>query len=320
MSEPFCDYVGVTVPFESWEGLRLSVSAELDAIGMSVEVDQERNVLWRTPDSFGTVKAARVGAVWSLGLSGQVCAGLRAAGRFHALLAAVGAQPHRVTRLDASLDLQVDASPIVDALAQAGRAGSLSLTRKRIKPQQVETHIGLRADGALSGTVYLGSKHADVRMVVYDKQHERASRKQPPCGPLTRYELRLRSGVGVSLRDCATPAAVFWHHAAPDFLPLPAGVPEWAPAGDGFVLERLVPLLPSQRLKRRVEASTEVRALLSLARECGPFGIELLVAHIRSLDGGAGVSPAATACARASVSSPALVAAAEPACGTVARA
>jgi hypothetical protein len=300
VSEPFCDYVGVTVPSDAWEGLRVEVSAELDAIGMSVEVDQERQVLWRSADTFGTVKASRVGGVWSFGCSGSVCAGLRAAGRFMAMLAAIGARPHRVTRLDASLDLQVDAAPIVDAVAQAGRNGDLALTRKRIKPQQVETHIGVRADGALSGTVYLGSRHADVRMVVYDKQHERACRKLPNIGPQTRYELRLRSGVGVTLRDVASPAAVFWHHVAPDFLPLPDGAPTWAPEGQGFELERVAPLLPSQRLLRRLEASADVRALLSLASECGPFGVELLVSRIRAMGGGAGVSPAAAACAAAS--------------------
>lgn len=84
MSEPFCDFVGVTVPAEHWDALRVDMSAELDAIGMHVELDQERAVLWRSSDARGTVNAKRVGMVWAIGCSGSVCAGLRLAGRFEA--------------------------------------------------------------------------------------------------------------------------------------------------------------------------------------------------------------------------------------------
>ena len=285
MSEPFCDFVGVTVPAAEWEGLRVDLSAELDAIGMGAEVDQERAVLWRSADGFGTVKASRVGAVWAIGCSGTVCAGLRAAGRFMAYLSAIGARPHRVTRLDASVDYQVDAAPLVASIAQAGRRGELSLTRKRIPANAVESYTGLRADGAETGTVYCGTKLADVRMVVYDKQHERARRRLPDSGPLVRYELRLRGGTGVTLRDCAEPAGVFWHYAAPDFLPAPVEAPAWVAGGTGYELARVEPLTPAQRLKQRVDTSVELAALLALAGECGPYGVEFLVSQIRQRAG-----------------------------------
>ncbi len=303
MSEPFCDFLGVTVPSEHWADLRHDIEAELDSIGMSVELDQDRAVLWRSSDARGTVNAKRVGMVWAIGCSGSVCAGLRLAGRFNAYLAAIGTRPHRVTRLDASVDVPVDASPVVAAIAAAGRRGELSLTRKKIQPPQIETHMGTRADGAESGTVYCGSKQADVRMVVYDKQHERMHRwKLPDCGPLTRYELRLRGGTGVTLRDAAEPAAVFWHFAAPDFLQGPQlldSIAAWSPGGTGFDLAKFEPFPPGQRLRRRVRDSADIVALLKLAELAGPFGFDLLVAEMRKLIpasvGVQGPAPAETA-------------------------
>lgn len=294
MGEPFADFVGVTVPEEDWEGLRVDVSAVLDVIGMQVEVDEARSVLWRSPDAVGTVKASKVGRVWALGCSGTVCAGLRAFKVFTAYLSAVGQRPHRVTRLDASLDVAEDAAPVVQAITAKGRQGGLSLTRKAIPPTEVLALTAARPDGAVSGTVYCGSKRADVRMVVYDKQLERARHRLPDCGPLTRYELRLKGGAGITLRDCAEPASVFWHYVAPDFLSRPEGVPSWTPHGSGFVIDRPSPALPAARLKTRVELSTEVDALLNLAAEVGPHGFGLLVSLLKQRAGGRGL-PAETA-------------------------
>ena len=239
--KPFCDFLGVTVPAESWDALRLDVAAELDGVGMAVEVDEPRTVLWRSPDGYGTVKASRVGKVWSLGTSGSVCAGLRLVGRFNDYLAAIGTRPHRVTRLDASVDVPVDAAPIVAEVTRAGRAGALTLTRQSIKPADVTSFTGVRVDGAITGTVYLGPRRGNARMVVYDKRHERLSRKLPDVGDLTRYELRLRASSGITLRDASDPAPVFWHHAAPGFLPLPPDAPSWVPGGSGFDIERTPP-------------------------------------------------------------------------------
>lgn len=259
---------------------------------MGVEVESEKSVLWRTPAATGTVKADRIGKVWKLGTSGSVCAGLRAAGRFESYLAAIGGFPHRVTRLDASVDVPVDAAPIVAEVTRAGQAGELQLTRKSVQPRDVLSYSGVRVDGAISGTVYVGPRRADVRMVVYDKRHERIARKLPDIGNLTRYELRLRSGTGVTLRDAADPAGVFWHYASPGFLPSPPGAPSWVPGGTGFELAKLPPQLPAARLQRRVELSSELGSLLALALEVGPYGVELLCSLIRKRARGAGVSPA----------------------------
>ena len=294
MSEPFADFIGVTVPAVDAPGLHAELSLELEGLGLSLERDDERVKLWRAGgDGWGTVREEMRGQVWAVGISGTICAGLRAERRMQAVLAAIAARPHRVTRLDASLDIREDAAPVVARIAAAGRAGELALTRKRIPPNTVETHLGLRVDGVESGTVYCGSRSAEARMVVYDKRHERMSRKLPDVGNLTRYECRLRGGLGISLRDCAEPAAVFWHHAAPDFLPRPDGVAEWVPAGEGFAIDRVPPPTPFQRMLALLDQSPDVRRLLALADQVGPYGLRSLVTRIEAMAGrGAGVSPA----------------------------
>lgn len=285
--EPFADFIGVTVPADHWPDLAVELRPELEGLGMSLERDEERVKLWRSGgDGWGTVKQEARGQVWAVGISGTVCAGLRAAGRLASVLAMVGARPHRTTRLDAAMDVREDAAPVVARLTAAGRRGELALTRKRIAPATVETHLGLRVDGVESGTVYLGGRSAEARMVVYDKRHERISRKLPDAGNLTRYELRLRGGLGISLRDCIEPGPVFWHHVAPDFLPAPDGVAAWTPAGEGFALERLPPPSPAARMLALLERSPDVRQLLTLADQAGPFGLRMLVQRLEAMAAG----------------------------------
>lgn len=287
--EPFADFIGVTVPAGEWSDLHAELVPELEGLGMSLEVDSDQVKLWRTGgDGYGTVQEKRIGQVWAIGVSGTVCAGLRVARRMQSFLAAVGSRPHRVTRLDASLDLPIDAAPVVARIAAAGRRGELALTRKAIAPNTVETHLGLRVDGVESGTVYCGSKSAEARMVVYDKRHERLSRKLPDAGDLTRFECRLRGGLGITLRDCAEPASVFWHHVAPDFLPRPDGVVAWAPGAEGFVLDKLEPPTPYARMLAVLDQSSDVRRLLTLADQVGPYGLRTLLARIEAMARGAG--------------------------------
>jgi hypothetical protein len=163
-------------------------------------------------------------------------------------------------------------------------------------PADVLAYTGTRFDGVVTGTVYLGTRRADARMVIYDKQHERITRKLMDVGSLTRFELRLKTRSGVTLRDASQPAGVFWHYAAPEFLPAPSNAPEWVAGGSGYDLPPSEPLLASQRLLRKLEGSPEVAALLALAHACGPYGVELLISHLRERATGAkGGLPALTA-------------------------
>lgn len=279
---PFCDALTVSMPLEVWPEVRSAVVPELDAIGLSVEVDRDRLALWRAIDGGGIVRSEVVSGVRTLYASGGVCAALRAAGRWAGYLGALGTAPHRVTRLDATVDLHTDAPPIIDSVAALGRSGGVSLTRKAVRPRDVTTLLSVRSDGVLSGTVYLGARRASVRLCVYDKRKERMDRGLPDVGPLTRYELRLGGETGVSLRDAHDPAGAFWHYMPAPLLAAPLGTLPWSGSGLGFDVERPAPLSPAERLHRRVQDSAELLALVRLASEF-PGGLDYLCAKTRKM-------------------------------------
>lgn len=283
MTEVFADYVGVTFPVEEWAEVRQGVGPCLDAIGATVEVDEPGSVLWRSGPT-GTVKAKRYGPVMALSASGAVLAGLRVAKLLGVYLSAVAAKPHTVTRLDASMDVPEPTAPVLRRIVdKAASPDGLRLTRKRVEERHVTRLVSRLPNGDDTGTCYVGSKSAEVRLCVYDKRLERLERKLGDCGPLTRYEVRLKSQVGVTLRDVVEPAAVFWHFVAPDVLERPAGVPDWVPNGEGFVVSHVEPPTPLARLRRRVETSADARALVALADEVGPYGFAMLVTELRKL-------------------------------------
>jgi hypothetical protein len=286
----FADQVGITVPRDEWAALRSRVAPLLDEAGMVVDVSGDDGALWRQrrEDGPGTVKAIRRGAIWCLGTSGAALTALRAARLFGEYLRALGEGPHRVTRLDATTDVLTDAAPVVAEVSRLGYAGELALTRKSVLPQYVTRFMGQRFDGVESGTVYVGSHQAEVRLVVYDKAHERWSKCQVTIPHTARYELRLFSGVGCSLRDCYDPSAVFWHYMPGNVLARPSGVPAWSPGGDGYVVgDRAIPAGPAALLRKRVSDSPEIGRLLELAESSGPYGFELLVSCLRQRYAGA---------------------------------
>lgn len=289
---PFCDALTVTFPDDLWRDVRNAIVPELDALGMAVECDRDRLVLWRSACGFGTVRAEVTNGVRVLAVSGVVCGSLRSIGRWGAFLAAVGQFPHRVTRLDATHDVAVDAPAILVAAAAASRTGDLALTRKKVRPRDVTQLLSLRDDGELSGTVYIGGRRSAARLCLYDKRKERMDRAMHDPGPLTRYELRLGAGVGVSLRDAYDPIALFWHFMPSEILCAPSGAPAWSPGDVGYSLDRPAPLTPAERLYRRMQDSAELAALITLASEF-PGGVNMLAAEImrRGLIRGGGVSP-----------------------------
>lgn len=304
IGDVFCDHLTTTIPADDWDALRAELSPLFDAIGAAVEFDTDRMIQWRA--GAGTCRAARVGAVVALSATGAFLAGLRCARIFNDYVASIGAHPHRVTRLDASRDVPCDTAPVLAALTEkVSSAEGVHVTRKRVKPEDCTRYVSRRPDGQDTGSLYLGPKHADVRPVIYDKRKERIDAGLADVGPLTRYELRVRSGVGPSLRDACEPGPLFWHFMAPDVLGLPEGIAAWTPHGEGFALERREPPLPAARLVRRVEASADVAALLALADEVGPGGFDFLVSQLRKLHGrqGRGVGAAAPT----ETASPALV-------------
>ena len=278
MGTVFADALQVTFDRADWRALRLQLLPLTDTLGCETQIDQPalESALWRDP-SGGTLSVKRYGSVASLGASGRFLATLRSASFLLEYLSIIGTVPHKVTRLDASMDVDVDAPPVLHRLVKRARTGDgLQLTRKRVPSGHVTTYLGTRLDGRVSGTAYIGSRTAPVRLCVYDKQKERVDAGQLDAAPCLRYELRVRNGL-VTLRDAAEPSAIFWN-SMQHVLRRPAGVPDWSPAVDAFVPERAV-VDPDTRLRRRVESSADLAALVALADSL-PGGRARLFAEI----------------------------------------
>ena len=237
-SEVFCDFVGVTFDQVHWPEVRQGIEPCLQSIGAFVEFEDDKSALWRSGD--GTVKAKRYGSVMSLGASGVACGALRLAAVFGNYLAAIGTVPHNVTRLDASRDVVEDTPPVLDRIVEkSSSAEGLALSRKRVSPRDVTRLVARRPDGLDTGTCYVGSRNAEVRAAIYDKREERLSRGLIDVGPLTRYELRLKSGVGVTLRDALEPEKVFWHFMSPAIFATQPNVEPWVSHAVGFKVDWL---------------------------------------------------------------------------------
>lgn len=299
MAEIFADDLRCTLPPVAWDDLKPEFESLLVDAGFVPDFKTDRAIQWRNEG--GTVRSEASRLVRVLSLSGRSLAALRLVGMAGAFLGAIGSQPHRVTSLHATLDRKERTSDVLARLlAKAESEGGIRAGRKRIPVGDLQRHVQRLPDGSDTGTTYFGGKSVEIRPVVYDKRQERISRGLPDLGfDLTRYELRLRSGVGVTLRDAHDPAAVFWHYMAPDFLERPEGVPMWVSHAEGFECEKYDRPLPAARLLRAVEASEQLPHLVRLAGTF-PGGVDFLCALVRRMDHGVdiegvqGPSPALT--------------------------
>jgi hypothetical protein len=280
-SNVFADRVQVTVDRMDYRAVRLQVLPILDSLGATPLYDRPASEegLWQLPDR-GTFKVTPYGRVAALGASGRVLGALRAAAMLGEFLHALGTVPHKVTLLDATMDVAADAPPIVHAAYdRAARGEGYQLSRKRVPSSAVGKYFGQRLDGRESGTVWIGSKQADVRLTIYDKQHERQCVGVLDALPCTRYELRLRRP-GLTLRDVHEPCEVFWCHMA-GALPRPAGVGPWEAFGTGFQLPRKDVPDPVDRFRMRMQCSSDLASLLALA-DTLPGGRALFLRELAS--------------------------------------
>jgi hypothetical protein len=286
---PFCDWLSCSFPLGDLETVRERLLPVLDLVPCEHLLDRSTAVPSWTyrPVGGGVIRLGRQHQVGVLSASGGALPVLRSLGAYGPYLMAIGAGPHRVTRLDATVDIATDAPRVITSLAERARRGYMRVSRKAIPAAVVVTKLGLDARGALTGSVYLGSRFARVQPLVYDKRHEQECRGLPDPGPWLRYELKFKGGAdpGLSLRDAWEPGPLFWHYASPDLLQAPEGVIPWTPYGEGFKVETGPELPPGARLKRMVEDSPAVDRLVQLAHECGPGGPALLRALLeRRLD------------------------------------
>jgi hypothetical protein len=223
--------------------------------------------------------------------SGAVLSVFRAAGVLEQYLALLGAVPHRITRLDAALDLPVDGPQILRALESRYPSDNVSLTRKSLRVTRL--YSARRSDGQLTGTWYVGHRsNARVTARVYDKQNEVLEKTGVESPPRTRYELTFKKDLGCTLRDCLMPASLFYQYASGTLLERPEGIPDWVPDKDADWSSVPVDVaLPYEVFCRRVELSPEIDRLAELAAQFGEVGQPVLIrAFKRALSNKLGVA------------------------------
>ena len=291
VADVFCDYLSVTCHPEAsfYDDLYVWCVAEWP---VRFDVD---GVVGFDVGSHGLVSLAkdRNHKFHRSSASGDALRRMREIGAFGDYLSLLSAVPHKVTRLDAALDVPVDFPVIYGALMARYPDDRVALTRK----QMVVTHdVSARlSDGVRTGTWYVGKKSkARVTAAVYDKQEEAFAKRGEILPPTTRYEMRFSKDLGCTLRDAYMPKSLFYEFASPAILDRPDQVPSWTPHGESWQGEPVEPKLTYTQLLNRIDNSPELLALQRMAVDLGEPGIELLLNRIgRSLRGQLSKSEAA---------------------------
>lgn len=199
--------------------------------------------------------------------SGAFLGALRKVGLYRDYVNILGSVGHKVTRLDAALDVAVDAPQVLASLCSV-YGGSYSFGRKALRTKTIfETR---ESDNALTGTWYAGHRSkARVSGRVYDKQQERLNHGII-TPPLTRYELTFRKDYGCSLWDALMPKDIFYSHSSGLIDPPADGFAQWDSRGlVPWTAEPVDTTLTIEKFSRSVEHSVE---LTYLARKGARFG------------------------------------------------
>jgi hypothetical protein len=268
-----CDWLDVTYAPDNCPYPELNLL--LLGAGFSLTRSQDAHRCYVPPSGRGMLKVTHAHRFAKVSMSGGCCASLRASGLWDEALFILGSSPHRVTRLDAALDVSLDAADVLDKLRRKYPAGEVFLSRKA---QRVTEFTSIRADGRRSGTYYVGHKDKARQSIrVYDKSLQMLDVYGESIATTTRYEVTARKDYGATLRDAAVPESIFWHIAAPAILKAPKGVPVWTPNLDQVWTHKASTFTAYEVMRNRVENSPELDALLDLADSVGPCGRTMLL-------------------------------------------
>ena len=273
----FCDWLDVTYPPDDFPYPALN-SFLLD-LEFEVERDRGGAYLYIPPAGRGVVKLSASSRWAKASLSGGACGWLREASAWEEILFLLGTSPHRVTRLDSAVDLACDAADFIADLRSRYPSGVVHLGRKGLA---VSVMLSVRGDGRESGTFYVGHRSAARQTLrVYDKSLELLQKYGEFAPPTTRVEVTARKDCGATLRDAAMPDSLFWHIACPSVLvKRPEDVPMWDPNSDETFSAPAREIDPVSILRRRIEGSAELDALMALADSIGSEGRRLMLKEL----------------------------------------
>lgn len=282
LHSPFCDSLNVTVPFEHSDELQASCRPLLSELGAS----EGSGAYWEVPHlktipdgrcvvdgsaAKGSVLFKRYGQVLQIGTSGTALRSMRAAGLFSHWLSVLGSYPHRVTRLDATVDLVRPAGPAVMTVYAHVRAHGLKLGRKPTPASHCRglLRAALYGGAVETGTVYVGRRgKSEITATVYDKRNQVLDFDGDDPGDLLRVELSFSGQVGCTLRDAALPGPLFWSYAS-ELLSPPVDFVSWDKGDGGYDLEKLPPVDPVVAITRACERNEGLRTVIRFADRLG---------------------------------------------------
>lgn len=229
----------------------------------------------------GIIKLQSRARYQRLSLSGRVLAHFRELGAMRELLMHIAGGPHKLSRVDAALDVPQDAPGLLKSLRRRYRSKGVQLGQRGVTSR---SYLVRRPDGQETGTFYAGHRgKAEVTARVYDKQLEQMEHAGQLLPPTTRYEITVQTGQP-TLRDVDAPDAMFWHYASPALLPKPDPCPEWMP-GNPYLWEAAPAVVDyEQRLIDAVRYSDDLSRMIHYAEQIEGGKeklLELLRLHIR---------------------------------------
>jgi len=280
-SNVICDYLDLTYSPDSLvfgSDFRLgSVESWLLSVSALCEKRDSHTALYRLGDR-GKVKMDTNSSFTRISASGAALAHLRAHKIFDEYLSELAAEPHRVTRLDAALDVARDGAETLAELRTMFPTGLASLGRKALKVNYITS---IRDDGKESGSCYLGHRQrARQTARVYDKQLEALEKRGEILPPTTRYEVTAkgeRDRPSPTLKDAYDPTSLFWHIASPTLLKAPANIAPWIPGdGESWKVKRPV-LLPAEVVERKISFNPDLDAIVEIASQDGSGGLKRML-------------------------------------------
>jgi len=270
----FPDFLSVTFNPDHFDITEIKL--HLCACGYEFDDSQPKVLKFIRPDDplSGLI---RIESKWNhirISISGKAIGYLIKLKQYSNLLFHLSTFPHKVTRLDASMDVPIDFPTIHPKIARKYPKDRISLGRKETS---INYNLTKRDDGLKSGSLYMGKIRDQVQILIYDKTLEMLTKFEIVIPTTTRYEVKLGSSIGMTLKDAQDPTELFWMYGEQLMLKKPPTVSEWVAGGEfiGWEMDN-ISTLPYQKLSKFVEYSTAINSMLVLADDLGTEGRSIL--------------------------------------------
>lgn len=266
-SDVFCDYLRFTVPLSDKDALENALQEFIQSLGCAHEQGFYRSF------SGGTLSIRACYGVIQAQVTGQFLHDLRQFHLYERFLFVVATlQSYRLTQAHLTLDVSIEGSEYMTWYYEQVRSGLIRIGRKLDVLKDVTKYMSpsFRNPSLDTGTVYLGSKHAERRLKVYDKAQERFSNASVSIPPTVRFEIHLSAKTGVTIADLVKPRECFYHFVPPEVIKPPEGLQGWKPseAIGAYTVERSQAPTAYQRATRLLESiEPTLKSISKLSRE-----------------------------------------------------